>query len=337
VGEPSFTTWDGLPVARDRPHGSSVVVRRSGPDGADGDGTQVLVLHRAANGVDYEGEWAWTTPAGARLPGEPVAVGAARELFEEAGLAGADVWPVDLSGDWAVWACDVPVHAPVTLHDAEHDRFEWLPAGTAARRCLPAMVGHNVARAAGLPRPPVTVRPAAPTDLDEMLAWRATAHVERRFGALDDCGRAELSARLAGEAAVGVLTVLAGGRPVGYVQHYRLAEAAAGADPVRAIADPAAVGIDYLIGDPTLLGHGVGTRAVWAAVRHLCDVGPTVPQVVADPGADNPASARVLAKAGFTEIGQVPADHPGADGGRAPRRVMAFDVRHWLGAGRARR
>lgn len=153
-------TWDGLPVAQDHPQGAMVVVRRRGAR----PGPEYLVLHRAHHGPAYEGDWAWTPPSGARLPGEPVLAGAVRELGEEAGITGARLLPADLSGRWAVFAADVPAGTEVRL-DAEHDRFEWLPAAQAERRFLPAMVAASFRRGAAVPAPPVSFRPLARSDL----------------------------------------------------------------------------------------------------------------------------------------------------------------------------
>ena len=95
------TTWDGLPVSAERPHGVTVVVYRWTEQGL-----QVLLLHRAHRGPDYEGDWAWTPPAGARLPGEPVEACARRELREEAGLV-LDVRPTACgTADWAVYVAE---------------------------------------------------------------------------------------------------------------------------------------------------------------------------------------------------------------------------------------
>ena len=47
---------------------------------------EVLLLHRSAFGESFAGDWAWTTPGGARQADERAAVTAARELFEETGL-----------------------------------------------------------------------------------------------------------------------------------------------------------------------------------------------------------------------------------------------------------
>jgi 8-oxo-dGTP pyrophosphatase MutT (NUDIX family) len=125
------TTWDGLPVSDEKPYGiTAVVFRRDG-------GTEVLMLHRAHRGSDYEGEWAWTPPAGARLPGEPVDACARRELREETGLE-LPMEPTSCGTDeWHVYLVEAPADATVVL-DAEHDRYEWLAPSVAIERCLPA-------------------------------------------------------------------------------------------------------------------------------------------------------------------------------------------------------
>lgn len=132
-------TWDGLPVSDEKPHGASVIVWRRG-----GMGREFLILHRRhAGGIDFEGDWAWTPPSGARFPGEPLEDAARRELLEEAAL---DL-PLDLSDvgsdDWAVFVAEAPPHARVVVDD-EHDRFVWLPAADAAAKCLPPLVGRTL-------------------------------------------------------------------------------------------------------------------------------------------------------------------------------------------------
>src|SRR6185312_13240758 len=130
-GKEARTTWDGLPVNKRAPYGCSVVVFRR----MDGE-LWLLMLHRRHNGADYEGDWAWTTPSGARLPGESVDDCAQRELAEETGF----ILPLHStscgSSDWRVFWAEEPHDVPVAL-DAEHDRFEWLPSDEGLRRCLP--------------------------------------------------------------------------------------------------------------------------------------------------------------------------------------------------------
>jgi 8-oxo-dGTP pyrophosphatase MutT (NUDIX family) len=135
-------TWDGQPRAADPPFGASVVVYRQGPKGRE-----FLLLHRSHEGNDYEGDWAWTPPSGARLPGEAIETCAQRELLEEAGLSvPAHVLPG--GGDWIVFEAEISRDVEVVLSDTEHDRFEWVPLTEALRRCMPATVADAFQRVA---------------------------------------------------------------------------------------------------------------------------------------------------------------------------------------------
>jgi 8-oxo-dGTP pyrophosphatase MutT (NUDIX family) len=144
MSESLSTTWDGLPISPEAPFGTSIVVYRRGEQG-----TEFLLLHRAHNGPDFEGEWAWTPPSGARLPNEPVDSCARRELQEETGLT----VPVQATGygreSWAIYIAEASAH-PVMLIDPEHDRYEWVSLETALARCLPERVGQGVAYVAQL-------------------------------------------------------------------------------------------------------------------------------------------------------------------------------------------
>jgi 8-oxo-dGTP pyrophosphatase MutT (NUDIX family) len=141
-----WKTSDGQPVSRERPYGVAIVVRRAGDRGPDW-----LVLHRAHNGPDYEGDWAWGPPAGARLPGEAPDECARRELAEEAGLDLPCVRTRCGSRDWSVYTAEAPPDAEVTL-SPEHDVYRWLPLEEAAGACLPASVGESLRAVAALAR-----------------------------------------------------------------------------------------------------------------------------------------------------------------------------------------
>jgi len=143
-GGGDWATWDGLPVSSEPPHGCSVVVFRRA-----GDGLELLLLHRRHNGAEYEGDWAWTSPSGARLPGEPVDECARRELAEEAGLA-LPLRPTACgTAEWRLYVAEAPMEAPVAL-DMEHDRFAWLRPEGALPRVHPEPVRRALACAVAL-------------------------------------------------------------------------------------------------------------------------------------------------------------------------------------------
>ena len=128
---PMDTTWDGLPISREPPYGASVVVFRR-VAGA----LELLMLHRAHHGPEYEGDWAWTPPSGARLPGEPIEVCARRELLEESGLD-LEIEPTACgTAEWHVFVAEAPAVAQVVL-DGEHDRHVWVTCDDAVGRCRP--------------------------------------------------------------------------------------------------------------------------------------------------------------------------------------------------------
>ncbi len=134
------TTWDGLPISSEKPKGVAVIVYRRMRDGLE-----VLILHRAHHGTDYEGDWAWTPPSGARQPGEAVATVAKRELKEETGIEGVSVLTGCGSDFWFVYSLEVGPSQMVCL-DEEHDRYEWVALSEAIQRCQPESVSLQLQR-----------------------------------------------------------------------------------------------------------------------------------------------------------------------------------------------
>jgi 8-oxo-dGTP pyrophosphatase MutT (NUDIX family) len=135
------TTWDGLPVARERPYASCAVVWRGGAAARE-----FLVLHRAHFGPDFAGDWAWTPPSGARQPGEDPETAAARELHEETGLELPLTRVESPNPDVALYVAEAPREADIPL-DSEHDAHRWLPI-EAPELCLPATVADGLRAAA---------------------------------------------------------------------------------------------------------------------------------------------------------------------------------------------
>lgn len=103
---------------------------------------EVLLLHRRLWGESFDGDWAWTTPGGAREPSEAPATTAARELFEETGLrltcipVMSEVAAVQAQIDVDVFTAESDADLAVQLSD-EHDRYEWVRPDD-LDRCRPA-------------------------------------------------------------------------------------------------------------------------------------------------------------------------------------------------------
>ncbi|MDN5805080.1 MAG: GNAT family N-acetyltransferase [Microlunatus sp.] len=321
------TTWDGIPIASDPPPGSAIVVRRADPQGA-----QYLLLHRAEHGPDHAGDWAWTAPSGARQPGEPVYPAALRKLAEETGIREVRPWPLDLSDpSWAVWGLDLGAGTQVRLVDVEHDRFVWRNADAAAQLILPCWVAEQqIGRSRGVPFCSLAFRRMSEDDVPSVIRWQQSAHAAPWFGSSSPdltSAIARYRPRLDGTEPVRMWVVQVDGRPAGYLQDYRLGDRP---DAAR-YGDPNAAGFDYLLGEPDLIQHGVGTRMVWEFCRDVLHRDyPDAAHFVAAPNHRNHRSRRVLAKCGFTEGLWI--DEP-APPGEPPETevVCSLDVAHWLG------
>jgi 8-oxo-dGTP pyrophosphatase MutT (NUDIX family) len=143
------TTWDGLPISPEAPFGTTIVVYRRIYDRGQ-QAVEFLLLHRAHDGPEFEGEWAWTPPSGSRWPNEPVDDCARRELKEETSLTLAVQALDNEIVSWAIYHAEASADDVVTLLDVEHDRYEWVSLETAIARCLPEVVGEAVQRVARL-------------------------------------------------------------------------------------------------------------------------------------------------------------------------------------------
>ncbi|MDX6298753.1 MAG: aminoglycoside 6-N-acetyltransferase [Nocardioidaceae bacterium] len=302
------------------------MVRRTGATGEP----EVLVLHRSTPGEGFEGDWAWTSPAGCRQPGEAVYPAALRELAEEAGIAGPAPWAVDLGGDWACFAVDVPSETVVDLVDPEHDGYAWVGPEEAVRRIRPVFVARQQARAAAVPRIEPAFRPMTPADLAALARWQSAPHVAPWWdprGRSEDAVRARYTPRLRGDEPIRMWVVEADGRAVGFIEDYRVRDQPDYAAKTR---DPDAVGFDYAIGEADLVSRGFGTRMVWEFCRGVLHRDyPDAEHFLASPSRRNLASLRVLGKCGFTEGLWIAAPRP--DEAADTEIVCTLDVRHWLG------
>ena len=136
-----------------------------------------------------------------------------------------------------------------------------------------------------------TFRPMTAADLPLIRRWLGEAHVEAWWGDPD-----EQFALVSGdldEPAMDQFIVLAGGKPFGYLQCYRLTAWNTGLGP-----QPEGTrGIDQFIGENDMIGRGHGS----AFIRQFADaqLRQGLPRIVTDPDPLNARAVRAYEKAGF--------------------------------------
>lgn len=97
-----------------------------------------------------------------------------------------------------------------------------------------------------------------------------------------------------------IFIVELGGSAIGMVQRYRFADNREWQEDLQGTGTPHdAAGIDYLIGEASLTGRGLGTEVVRRFALDTLDRYPEVPAVVASVDQRNRRSWRALEKAGF--------------------------------------
>jgi aminoglycoside 6'-N-acetyltransferase len=122
-----------------------------------------------------------------------------------------------------------------------------------------------------------------------------------------------------------VFIVSLGTRPIGLLQRYTFADNPGYiADLAHLIDAPgAALSIDYLMGEPDLLGRGVGSAMIRTAVEAIWRDHPHAPSVIVPVSSANVASWRALERAGFTlaATGWLTPDNPIDDGDHRVYRI----------------
>lgn len=288
-------------------------------------GSVVVVRRPSDAGWEYVVRWtdgAVALPAG-RRSGEASLPGAERVLLETTGIA-ATPWPVDLSGKWATWAVTVP-------RNQRDDSLEWLAADVARDALAPEDV-ERVVKVDAIPEVAIDFRPMTHDDLPTYVEWQLTPHAWRWFHA----GRMDLAEakrrygpRIDGEVPTRMWVVRLASRDAGMLQDYRVGDHS---EYAAKTGDPDAAAFDYLIGDPDLVGRGVGTRMVGQFLRQRLRMAyPNAPRFLASPDHRNRASLRLLAKLGFREGLWI--DEPASSEYDPPETeiVCTLDVAHWYG------
>ncbi|MBV8464223.1 MAG: acetyltransferase [Acidimicrobiales bacterium] len=163
------------------------------------------------------------------------------------------------------------------------------------------------------------LRPLARQDFPLLGRWMAAPHVEPwwREAADPDSIEARYGAAVDGRDPTELFVVVRDGQPVGFAQRYLIDDEPswkAALEPAR-VPHPA-VGIDYLIGEEELLGHGIGPEFIDRLVDDTWRRHPHAVAVVADVDQDNRRSWRALEKSGFerTWAGEIVSEDPSDEG-----------------------
>jgi aminoglycoside 6'-N-acetyltransferase len=161
----------------------------------------------------------------------------------------------------------------------------------------------------------IDFQPLARSDFPLLATWFAAPHVEPWWQ--EPWGADDIEARY-GPAVdrsdpTEVLIATLDSRPVGLVIRYRIADEPAWRATLAPTAAPLdGFGIDYLIGDPGHIGHGLGTRMIAATVADSWVRYPGCPSCVVAVNAGNRRSWRALERVGFTRVwsGTLESDDP---------------------------
>jgi aminoglycoside 6'-N-acetyltransferase len=157
----------------------------------------------------------------------------------------------------------------------------------------------------------VSLRALTEADLSLLCRWSNEPHVDAWWHEAADLTqtRERYLPNIEGTDATHVLVAELAGRPIGLAQWAWWRDYPDEAARRGAAADE--VGIDYFIGEPDLIGRGIGTRLIAALLQHVRTAAPDAAGVLVDPEESNRASRRVLEKNGLqlVEVRQI--DDPG--------------------------
>ena len=171
-----------------------------------------------------------------------------------------------------------------------------------------------------MPAPDLAFRPLGEGDLEQVATWLAAPHVRAWWRAPADLEsvRAKYLPRIRGDEPTEVFVASIDGTPIGIIQRYRFLDHGSWAATIAEteLTFPGAAGIDYLIGDASRVGVGVGTAMIERFTTKLFADLPEIDVVVVTPQADNRASCGALEGAGYERVwlGRLDSDDPSDEG-----------------------
>ncbi len=167
-------------------------------------------------------------------------------------------------------------------------------------------------------------------DYDRLVVWRNLPHVRARWDPdLPPLTRGSAKEEYQPDTQPGGATTACiielQGSAIGFIQFYRWASYADEATEVSIPFDALTYGLDVFIGDPSQVGHGVGTRVVRLLSDFLIDER-NASAVALTTDLDNYPAIRCYEKAGFGKVKEV-LDTDTKDGERIPAWLMVKERR----------
>ena len=161
----------------------------------------------------------------------------------------------------------------------------------------------------------ISFRSLAEEDLPLIHHWLNQDHVAEWYGVggvrrpTFDQVEARYGRRIRGEEPTRSFLVSYGGRPVGYIQTYLVDDYPENARGIEL--EPRTAGIDMFIGEPEMVGRGLGTALIVRFLRQVVFADPAVKACVLGPAPENTRAIRCYEHAGFRYLKTVQA--PGDD------------------------
>lgn len=154
----------------------------------------------------------------------------------------------------------------------------------------------------------ITLRPLARADFALLRRWLEVPHVKRWWDhdSSPEGVEADFGPSIDGEDPAELFVASSRGRPAGFIQRYRYGDNPGYLDEVSRWTDtpPAALSIDYFIGEPAMLRRGVGAAMIRACTASTWRDYPDAPCIIVPVHATNTASWKVLERAGYRFVAE---------------------------------
>lgn len=137
------------------------------------------------------------------------------------------------------------------------------------------------------------------SDLSLVHRWLHTPHVARWW--YEDVGTyeevsARYSAYIKGREPVEPYLILYGGRPIGYIQAYRVSD---DEEYTELVGIEGSAGVDLFIGEEGLLYRGLGPRLIRRFLEEVVFADASIEVCIIDPQPENKSAIRAYEKSGF--------------------------------------